>query len=258
MAELLRGTVAPAGGDTETPPRPFRIRASGRLDPDAAQWTRPLPPLLWQRLEPERRQAHERAVETYAQAAARAHELAGKARQQAVDDEAALREAVALSSTVPKPKAPAAEQAAVEARRAQDMAAALVLESGGELAAGFGADDVAAAIAEAKAEAAEIVAGIPEQVDRLLAELQSAGQLGGEVQWCGRLVERRIQGPWTGSSAPLTRRLAAAREAAETLRAHVLAELEDRDWKAAPVEHRAPAGAPPADTWVSSGIDPTR
>ena len=60
------------------------------------------------------------------------------------------------------------------------------------------------------------------------------------------------------SSAPLTDRLAAAREAAELLRAHVLVELEDREWRATPVDAHAAAGRTAAE-WLRHGeVDPTR
>jgi hypothetical protein len=121
---------------TETRQRPFRIRDSGRLGPDAAQWSRPLPPLLWQRLPDEQRQAHERAVETYAAAAAKARDLSAKARQAAADDEAALRRAVSAGGKPAKPKAPGLEAAAAEAKRAEEMAGQLVLESGGRSPSG--------------------------------------------------------------------------------------------------------------------------
>ena len=86
MAELLPGNLAPTVAESSpAPPRPYRIRDSGRLDPDAAAWSRPLPPLLWRRLDDERRAAHERAVETYAEAAAKARELGARARQAAAD-----------------------------------------------------------------------------------------------------------------------------------------------------------------------------
>ena len=91
MAEILRGTLAPDNAGAEpAPPRRFRIRDSGRRDPDASRWARPLPPLLWARLDDEQRAAHERGVETYAEQAAKAREFAAKARQAATDDEAAL------------------------------------------------------------------------------------------------------------------------------------------------------------------------
>ena len=252
---VIRGTVAEG---TETPPRPFRIRSSGRLDPDPAEWTSPLPPLLAKRLPAEQREQHERTVATWGEAASKAREQGVKARQAAVDDEQALREAVASGSKPPKPKAVTAEAAAAEAQRAEEMAAVLVLESGRELAAGFSDDDLAAAIGEAKAQAAALVEALPELVDGMVEQLQEAGRLGGEAAWCGGLRERRIVAPWRPSSAPATHRLAAAAAAAQTLRERVLAELEERDWKAAPVEHHAPAGAPPVGAWVSGEVDPTK
>ena len=103
-----------------------------------------------------------------------------------------------------------------------------------------------------------IVAAIPEAVDGLLAELAEAGKLGGEARWLGQLVERRIVGPWRPSGAPLTHRLAAARETAELLRAHVLAELEHEQAKATPVKHHAPRSAPPPSGWTAAPVDATR
>jgi translation initiation factor IF-2 len=180
MAELLRGETAPtvAEAGPSAPPRAFRIRDSGRLAPDAAKWARPLSPPLWQRLEDERRQAHERAVEAYAEAA-KARELAVKARQAAVDDEAALRKAVASGSKVPKPRAPAVEDAAAEAKRAAEAAGRLALESGAALAEPLSDDDVKAAIVAPLEQAAEIISTIPELVDRMQERLAEAARLGG-------------------------------------------------------------------------------
>ena len=84
---IVRGTLAEG---TETPPRPYRLRDSGRRDADPTEWTRPLPPTLWQRLDDEQR------------------ELSVKAREQAAADEARMRQAVSEGSRPPKPKAVAA------------------------------------------------------------------------------------------------------------------------------------------------------
>jgi hypothetical protein len=259
MPELIPGPIAARSADVEAPPpRPFRIRDSGRRDPDPSQWARPLPPVLWRRLDDEQRQTHERAVEAHAEAAARARELTVKARQQASDDEQALRDAVGKGARPPKPKAVAAEQAAAEAVRAAEMAARLAIESGRELAAGFSDEDVRDAMHAAQEQARGIIEVLPEVVDRLLAELTEAAQLGGEARWLGQLVERRIAGPWQPSSAPLTHRLASAAEAARTLQAHLCDELEEHELRSRSVEHHAPVGALPEGAWVAAGIDPTR
>lgn len=259
MAELLRGTLAAEQGPDAPPPRPFGLQGSARRDLDASDVARPVPPLLWQRLDDEQRQAHERAVATYAEANAQAHELAVKARQQAADDEQALRDAIVADLKVPAAKAPALEQQAAEAQRAQEMAGRLVLESGGRLVEALSDADVAAAIAEALEQQAEVIAAIPELVDRLLAELAEAGGLGGQAEWCGRLVETRSQQPWRPASRPASHRLAAAAQHAQEVRVYVAAELSEQAWRdASPPEHVAPAGAPPAGTWVSTGIDPTQ
>ena len=230
----------------------------GRAHP-RRQHARPLPPLLWQRLDGERHAAHERALTVYVEAAGEARELIARARQAAVDDEAALRTAVAEGAKVPKPKAPTAETAAAEAQRAAEMAARLVLKSGGRLAAELSDDDVVAAITEAREQAAGIVAGIPELVDRLLAELAEAGRLGAEAQWCGGLVERRIQQPWRPASRPASHRLAQAAQHAAEVKVYAEAEVTEREWQAAgPPEHRAPAGAPDAGTWTAGEVDVTR
>ena len=102
---IVRGSLAEG---TETPPRPYRLRDSGRRDADPTEWTRPLPPTLWQRLDNEQRERHERAVEAYAEAAAKERELSVKAREQAAADEARMRQAVSEGSRPPKPKAVAA------------------------------------------------------------------------------------------------------------------------------------------------------
>jgi hypothetical protein len=260
MTELLPGNLAPTTADAEAPPpRPFRIRDSGRLDPDPAQWARPLPPLLWQRLDAEQRQAHERAVAAYAEAHGKARELAAKARQAALDDEQALRKAVSEGGKPPKPKAPALEQAAAEAQRAEEMAAVLVLESGRALAERLSDDDLEAVISEAKQQSAAIVATIPELVDRMLEELQEAGRLGAQAAWAGRLRERRIQAPWRPSSQPVSQRLSAAVQHAAELKTYAQAETSEREWKASgPPQHHAPPGAPPAGSWVAGKPDPTR
>ena len=134
-----------------------------------------------------------------------------------------MREAVAAGEKAPKPKAPALEAAAEEAKRAHEMAGELVLESGGAIAAQFTDEDVKAAIAEAKEQAAELVASIPEMVEILLAELAEAGRLGGEAQWCGPVARDAASRPRGG---PRARRCVAptgrgrpTRERAEGVRA---------------------------------------
>ena len=56
MAELLEGHLAPTGGDQQAAPAPFRLRDSGRVGArPGPRGRRPLPPLLWGRLDDEQR-----------------------------------------------------------------------------------------------------------------------------------------------------------------------------------------------------------
>jgi hypothetical protein len=256
---LVRGTVAPEGGDTETPRAAFALTESGRRDLDPSTWLRPLPPTLWRRLPEQDRDAHERLAHGLAEAVGRAHEAAATARATTADDERALRAALTAGERPPKPKAPAAEQAAEQAKHEAVVAAELVIESGGELVRKFGDDEMSAAIGEAEQAAREVIARMPAQVDALHDALREVSELGGEARWLAQLLERRHQLPWRPTSAPYSQRMAQAGHYAAELAVYVAAELDEQAWRdAPPPEHTPPRGAPAPGTWTSSGIDPTK
>src|SRR4051794_27345184 len=93
---IVDGTVAPAGGEQRQPgpSGPLRIVSSQRVDATLAEWARPVPPRLWERIAEERRAAHERLVASAQAAAKHAADLTERLRVQRVKDEQTLEAAV--------------------------------------------------------------------------------------------------------------------------------------------------------------------
>jgi hypothetical protein len=258
MTNVVSGELAPAGGHQQPtgPSGPLRIVGSGRTDPQLTEWRQPCPERLWERLDPDRRAAHERLVASAAAAQAQVRDLTGRLQAARVADERTLQNAIKRGRAPGAPTATDIERELAGAQeRAQELVT-LVEKSGRGLVAGLSDGVLDELITDAKGETSALITAVPGLLEQSIADLSRAGALGSESTWLSRLKSTRRAQPYRPrpNAAPPGIHLAAVARLLQEARRELEEDARERaERHAPPVRHASPSRFAPESAQVGHG-----
>ena len=172
----------------------------------------PLPEILYGLAGAEERAQHERLVQARRETADELRQLEASLPDVKGADTIRTRQAIKRGAgKLPEPKAPAVEVSIAALRERLDNLDAVLVEASGELLESIPEARVAAAWQQAREDELAVLAGLPERVREVIAELDRAAGLRAQRGWITGLLATRSATPFVSAGgAPRNREETAA------------------------------------------------